>query len=46
VIQLVIDIAILIGLWGTPAATEFFRRPDAGPAVAPGPPPTPPRPSD
>jgi hypothetical protein len=44
VIQLVIDIAILIGLWGTPAATEFFGRPDVGPAVAPGPPPTPPPP--
>lgn len=43
VIQLVIDLAILIGVWGTPAATEFFRRPEAGGAV-PEPPAAPPPP--
>ena len=43
-IQLVISIAILAGLWADPSATEFFRRP--GPATLPptAPPPPPPRP--
>ena len=41
--QLVIAFAVLLGLWGTPNATEFFRRPEA--PIVPLPiPPTPPPP--
>jgi hypothetical protein len=42
VIQLLISIAILVGLWGDPSATEFFRKPDV--ATVPGAPPIPPPP--
>jgi hypothetical protein len=45
-IQLLIGIAILVGLWGTPSATEFFRRSEGPapmtPSSAPPPPPPPP----
>jgi hypothetical protein len=45
-IQLLIGIVILVGLWGTPNATEFFSRQEAtapmAPPSAPPPPPPPP----
>lgn len=40
-LQLVIGLAVILGLWGTPNATEFFRRPDAPVVPPPAPPPPP-----
>jgi hypothetical protein len=44
VIQLVISLAILVGLWGDPGATEFFRRPTMTSPLPPNTPAIPPRP--
>jgi hypothetical protein len=41
-LQLMLDVAILICLWGTPNATEFFRRPAAATPPPPAAPPPPP----
>jgi hypothetical protein len=38
-LQGVLSIAILIGLWGTPDATEFFRKPPKPQPAIPPPPP-------
>ncbi len=38
-LQLLLDIIIIVCLWGTPNATEFFRKPQAPPAAQPPPPP-------
>jgi hypothetical protein len=43
-LQLLLDVAILICLWGTPNASEFFRRVPDQTAVAPQPPAVPPPP--
>jgi hypothetical protein len=42
-LQVVISIAILVGLWGSPDASEFFRKPE-GAVVRPVAPPPPPPP--
>ena len=42
-LQVVISIAILVGLWGSPDASAFFRKPDVA-MVRPGTPPPPPPP--
>ena len=43
-LQVVISIAILVGLWGSPDASEFFRKPEAASIGPAGPPPPPPLP--
>ena len=43
-LQIVISIAILVGLWGSPSASEFFRSPGAAALPPTAPPPPPPRP--
>jgi hypothetical protein len=41
-IQALIEVVVLVGLWGTPGAQEFFRSPTV--IAQPTPPPVPPRP--
>jgi hypothetical protein len=41
-IQALVEVVVLVGLWGTPGAQEFFRSPTA--IARPAPPPVPPRP--
>ena len=41
-IQGLVEVVVLVGLWGTPGAQEFFRSPAA--IARPAPPPLPPRP--
>ena len=42
-IQLLFDVMILVWLWGTPSATEFFRAPSAARPAVTAPPPPPPQ---